>query len=246
MDFAAWQQHLVAALGHEAAVPWHEPCRLDGRRQQALGRFSRRSAVLMEFGAGWYDRLADDADTPAEEAAIRLVARAYTGHAGSLRRLAATVGDQPVDWPLPAMLPLLPVMGRWEQLTVLHGIEVVARVWHQALVDAVAHDPLASSVFAAMLYERAFLLAYARERLAEIGQAGGLRRRHVQIAHAAALPLVLPSAWAMLGADFRILTGWDWATCVRRCHHAYERTYFGDLAFLRRRGVLTGLAWLPF
>jgi hypothetical protein len=195
-------------------------------------------------GAGWHDRLARTAGGEEEAAALRELGAAYDGHAATLRRLARLVLGDRRCWLLPDRLPMLPLVGRAELLLALHAAGIFSRVWLQALIDAVRHDPLVSSVFAAMLYERTFIVSYARTELIKAVARKPLLRHELTWLHAGLVPGLVTGGWLLMGRDFRLVTGWDWQTLVGRCHQAYEQAYSGDLGYLRQRGPWRTLGWL--
>jgi hypothetical protein len=244
MDFALWRERLRGGLGHDAAIPWSEPCRLSGPARLAVGRMSLVCSALLSVAAGWHDRLARTAGSEEEAAAIRELGAAYDGHAASLRRLARQLLGERTVWLLPDRLPWPPLLGRPDLLLAIHAAGVFSRVWLQAVIDAVRHDPLVSSVFAAMLYERTFIVSYAQGGIVQAVAGHPLRRRRLQALHAGLIPVLMTGGWWLMGRDFRSITGWDWSTLVGRCHQTYEQAYSGDLGFLRQRGPWRSLSWL--
>ncbi len=214
--------------------------------QAAVGRLALRSASVMGIAAGWQEHLARTASEPDEAAALRSLGEAYIGHAASLRRLARLLLGDRTWWVLPDQLPVPPLVGRLELLLALHAAGVISRVWIQAILDVIHGDPLSSSVFAAMLYERSFMVGYAKGQLAKAGNGPSLQRQHLRLLHAGLIPAIVTGAWVAMGRDFRAITGWDWATCVGRCHQVYEQAYTGQLGFLAQRRMLTVLSRLPF
>lgn len=244
MDFAIWRERLRGGLGHEAAIPWTEPCRLSGPVRDAVGRLALTCSSLLSVAAGWHERLARTAGSEDEAAAIRELGQAYDGHAASLRRLARLLLGDRAAWLLPDRLPLPPLVGRAELLLMLHTAGVFSRVWLQAVIDAVRHDPLVSSVFAAMLYERTFIVTYARGAVVRAAERNPLVRHELAWLHAGMVPALMTGGWWLMGKELRTITGWDWPTLVGRCHQAYEQAYTGELGFLRHRGPWQALGWL--
>lgn len=245
MDFSLWRQHLIDGLGHDAAIPWHEPIRLDVSKREAIGRLALKSASLMSIAAAWEERLAQTATEPDEVAALLLLGEAYRGHAMSLRRLARQLLGERVVWFLPDQLPILPLVGRLDLLLALHAAGVISRVWIQAVLDVIQDDPVSSSVFASMLYERSFIVSYAKSQLVRAGDEHALQRRRLRLVNGALVPAMVAGSWLLMGQDFRAITGWDWQMCIGRCHQVYEQAYTGELSFLQQRGTLTALAWVP-
>jgi hypothetical protein len=244
MDFAIWRERLRDGLGHEAAIPWSEPCRLTGPARDAVGRMALTCSTLLSVAAGWHESLARTAGSEDEAAALRELRAVYDGHAASLRRLARLLLGDRIWWLLPDRLPLPPLVGRATLLLTLHAAGVFSRVWLQAVIDAVRHDPLVSSVFAAMLYERTFIVSYARGQLVRAAERHALVRLELQWLHGGLIPALVTGGWLLMGRDFRLVTGWDWQTLVGRCHQAYEQAYSGDLGHLRQRGPWRALGRL--
>ena len=244
VDFANWHQELSSGLGHDATIPWTEPCRLSPGRQRAVANLAARAAWLTDVGANWYERLLHQATDPDEGALLALISQTQRTHAHILQRLAVRLGGaEPVSLP-PTALPMPPGLSPVEVMAAVHAADLLARVGIQGIVDAVQDDPLVRSVFAMLLYERQSLAAYSRDLLARAGRDGGWRRRQAKAINETMLPVLLTAGWLSMGQDLQTLTGWTWRQTVTRYLAAYERTFSGDLGYLGQRRTLRVLGWL--